>query len=966
MLLGSIFMLALQLMSGIANAVDIPVTSFTCTQAMTATTTCVGNGFYASGWATGTGYWQYNLNSVGYTGAITMTFKNTKSSAAGPTTGQVYYNIGAGDVAVGTAFTVTTSCVTQIVTLPAACAGQSNLIVRVKMTGATASTATHRITSQSVFDAASSSCTVAPTAGSVSGTTTICGGTSTTLTLTGASGGTGISYQWQSSTNNTTWTDISGATSLTYTTPALSANTYYRAVTTCAAVPTSPATTASVLVTVNTVTVNAITGYVAPLGVGSTQTLSSTTSGGVWSSSNTSVATVDATGHVTGVFGGNAVITYKVTNPTTGCIGTQTANVSVVWPNTLALYAGFNGNSTSVINVPGDTVNTLYAVGFGSNTLCGSGGLSGLTVNLANNSFSEDSAHVGYKVYPQPGKALNMYRIHARARVSGTGPKKAVIAYQTWSNGSGSGWIASSEQTLVSGSCGNSANDWDFNSGLVGNPNPTETGITDSLEVAVFPYAPDTTTGTFQLNSLEVYGVVSPNTNCNGGSIVTTADSVYPAIATICDSGSRFLTYNIGTGGITGPGINYQWEVSTNPTTGFTSISGANGVVYQTPQFNADTVTVDTLYYRVKISCLFASGSASYSTVSLLSIHHSPANAGVVSGAIPSTTSVPFDHMLIPTTYNLTSTVSGGTWSSNDTSVISINPTSGVATPHIPGDAIVTYRSAVNGCFGSTKNTIVAFYPNTKALYVGRNGNSLNVYASTGTTASNLTLANWDSATACSSGGYSGLVNTNPTFNTATNGIAYISVSSATAFSASDIYATVRQQASLTNNYKVRLAYSIDNGVTWVFGAENSADHDDCGYSSTALHYTFPSAISVSTTPVRFAAFGYNGVATTSTLQINSLSVIGNGSVLMKGTGVGNIANNVSNIELYPNPVENTLNVNASENVNVVILSIDGKKLLAQKNATSIDVSSLMSGMYLIQVYGNNNMLLKTEKFIKK
>src|ERR1700748_259110 len=104
----SIFMLALQLFSGAAHAVNIPVTAFSCTQTMTATTTCVGVGDFASGWQTGTGFWQYTLNTVGYTGAITMKFSNTKSSAAGPTSGQVYYNIGAGDVAVtGGAFAVT-------------------------------------------------------------------------------------------------------------------------------------------------------------------------------------------------------------------------------------------------------------------------------------------------------------------------------------------------------------------------------------------------------------------------------------------------------------------------------------------------------------------------------------------------------------------------------------------------------------------------------------------------------------------------------------------------------------------------------------------------------------------------------------------------------------------------------------------------------------------------------------------
>ena len=57
----------------------------------------------------------------------------------------------------------------------------------------------------------------------------VCSGGSTTIRLSGNSGGT---IQWQQSANGTSpssWTSISGATTTTYTTPALGATTYYRA-----------------------------------------------------------------------------------------------------------------------------------------------------------------------------------------------------------------------------------------------------------------------------------------------------------------------------------------------------------------------------------------------------------------------------------------------------------------------------------------------------------------------------------------------------------------------------------------------------------------------------------------------------------------------------------------------------------------------------------------------------------------
>ena len=58
---------------------------------------------------------------------------------------------------------------------------------------------------------------------------TICYNTTNAFSLAAATGGSGtITYQWQSSTDNSTWANISGATSASYTTPALTANTYYR------------------------------------------------------------------------------------------------------------------------------------------------------------------------------------------------------------------------------------------------------------------------------------------------------------------------------------------------------------------------------------------------------------------------------------------------------------------------------------------------------------------------------------------------------------------------------------------------------------------------------------------------------------------------------------------------------------------------------------------------------------------
>jgi len=71
--------------------------------------------------------------------------------------------------------------------------------------------------------------TVSP--GTISGDQTICvGGNPAAFTTTNATGSGTISYQWQSSVDNATFTNISGATSATYDAPSISQTTYYKRV----------------------------------------------------------------------------------------------------------------------------------------------------------------------------------------------------------------------------------------------------------------------------------------------------------------------------------------------------------------------------------------------------------------------------------------------------------------------------------------------------------------------------------------------------------------------------------------------------------------------------------------------------------------------------------------------------------------------------------------------------------------
>lgn len=72
---------------------------------------------------------------------------------------------------------------------------------------------------------------------------------------------------------------------------------------------------------------------------GASTTLTDITSSGTWSSANPAVATVDASGNVTGVSAGSATISYTVTNPG-GCATAATVDVLVLAAPTVSPIAG--------------------------------------------------------------------------------------------------------------------------------------------------------------------------------------------------------------------------------------------------------------------------------------------------------------------------------------------------------------------------------------------------------------------------------------------------------------------------------------------------------------------------------------------------------------------------------------------------------------------------------------------------
>lgn len=167
-------------------------------------------------------------------------------------------------------------------------------------------------------------------AGTVSANQAICSSASAAdLTLSGNTG----TIQWQVSTNNINFTNISNATGSTLTSTqigSLSSTRYYRVEVTNGVCSPSNSSVATITVTTapnagtlsgtQTICVGAITSFSSNGDVG-----------GLWTSSNTSIATINSLGTVTGVAAGTTTMTYTITG-TGGCSNSSETRTVTVNP----------------------------------------------------------------------------------------------------------------------------------------------------------------------------------------------------------------------------------------------------------------------------------------------------------------------------------------------------------------------------------------------------------------------------------------------------------------------------------------------------------------------------------------------------------------------------------------------------------------------------------------------------------
>ncbi|SUX48301.1 T9SS type A sorting domain-containing protein [Chryseobacterium indoltheticum] len=137
--------------------------------------------------------------------------------------------------------------------------------------------------------------------------------------------------------------------------------------------------------------------------------------------------------------------------------------------------------------------------------------------------------------------------------------------------------------------------------------------------------------------------------------------------------------------------------------------------------------------------------------------------------------------------------------------------------------------------------------------------------------------------------------------------------------------------------------------IKWYASATNAANHTGSLPTTTVIvnntTYYATQTVGVCESTVSLAVLAYNA----------SLSV-------------GNATKPKSEMQIYPNPVMDILNISGEEKITkLAIYSADGRKVTEKtlsKNERSINVHSLVQGVYLIQVFTKDDV--KTFKFIKR
>ncbi len=493
-------------------------------------------------------------------------------------------------------------------------------------------------------------------AAAITGSSTVCVGSSITLSATPGGG------SWI--TSDSTKAIVSGSGVVTGR--ATGVVTIYYTSGGCAASRTVTVTPGAI-----------ISGGSSVMCIGSTMSLTASPTGGAWSSGNTSVATVTSTGVVVAVGVGVVNIYYA---PTSGCATYRTVTVNA--------GAAISGSSTVCIG----SSTTLAATP------------SGGTWTSSNTSIATVSSS-GVVTGVSSGVVTITYA------AGGCAATKLVTVNAIYIAGGGSGLCIGSSMSLTGGPIGGT---WTSSNPSVASV--TSTGLVSGLSsgVATITYYSGGCAATRTITVSAAATITGGSTICAGSSLTLvgapsggTWTSSIPTIATVSSSGvvtgmatgvvtitytaggcSATKTVTVSAGAvITGSSsmcLSSTMTLAATPTGGaWSSSNTAIAIVSSTGVVTGVTTGVVNITYTPTSGC---------AAVRTITINGSSAITGSSVACVGSSTA-------------LSATPSGGTWSTSATSTATVT-SSGVVTGVTPG--VVNIYYLVGGCYAAKTMTITA------------------------------------------------------------------------------------------------------------------------------------------------------------------------------------------------------------------------------------------------------------------
>ncbi|GAA4460002.1 hypothetical protein GCM10023093_01920 [Nemorincola caseinilytica] len=691
--------------------------------------------FYLCGWGGSGASGTWSINNTASITAQWITAVNTTASNTSPVPAGTSFNLNSSPSGGVTPYSYSwagpsysSTAANPTVTSPTTAASGNYTLTVTDAWGCTK----QAVTTATVNPAAV--CSGTPTAGTAAAApASHCASGSSTISLTGSSSASGISYQWISSTISPAgpYTIIGSATSPTYSTGTISTTTYYRCILTCTS--TTDFDTSSVAtVTINPLpTVSVGSGNVCSGGSGLSITATGATTFS-WAPSTGLSATTGAT--VTA--NPTTTTVYTVTGTTAGCSSTATSTVTYVYtpgavtvsPTSIAACAG---DATRLIRATGGVTGPMTnTVNSGTITIPGTVGAFGtITANLNMSGIPAGAVITGAAVnvisfgsnyqddYVINIKAPNGNILNLVNQRGAHGPASAAIIFTntnissagTTSLATGSGvftgtWRADAGLPVGAAPYVSNVNAWND---LYSTPNGTwtlslynNTGFTNNLITSA--------AWSITLN----YTVVSPITWSPSANLYSDAAATIPYTGAVTDSvyfnpataGTTTVVATASNSGCTRTGTA---TVTVNPLPG--PITGADTVCIGQTVTLSNTITGGT-WTASNGNVAFAPGTADMTGVT--------AGTATVTYTLPNscytTTTVTVNTLPAAITgptnvceganITLGNTTTPGTWSSSNSNATA-DVASGIVTGNTAGTATISYTLGT-GCYSTYTITV--------------------------------------------------------------------------------------------------------------------------------------------------------------------------------------------------------------------------------------------------------------------